>query len=54
MKSLKERVMDVYHKLGPEIVIDETGKKVNLRDNLFFTHITRAYYTLKGYSVEIE
>jgi len=46
--------MDVYYKLGPEIIVDEANKKVNLRDNLFFTHLTRTYYTLRGYNVSIE
>jgi len=54
MKNLKEIVMDIYSKLGPEIMIDEPNKKVDLKDNLLFTHLTRAYYHLKGYSVEIE
>jgi len=54
MKSLKDIVIDTYHKFGPEVVIDEANKKISLKDNLFFTHLTRAYYALRGYSVEIE
>jgi len=54
MKSLKDMVMNAYQKLGPEIIIDETNKRVSLKDNWFFTHLTRTYYALRGYNVEIE
>jgi len=54
MRSLKEIVTDAYHRIGPEIRVDEINKKVNLRDNLFFTHLTRTYYALKGYKIKIE
>jgi hypothetical protein len=54
MKSLKDIVMNAYQKLSPKIIIDESNRKVVLKDNLFFTHLTQAYYTLRNYSVKIE
>jgi hypothetical protein len=36
----------------PRIEIDESSKTVHIRGGIFFNNITRAYYMIKGYSIE--
>ena len=45
-------VKKVWEEIGPELKVDRDTKQVYLKENLFFSNITEAYYTLKGYSVE--
>ena len=45
-------VKKVWKEIIPELEVDRDAKQVYLKENIFFSNITEAYYTLKGYSVE--
>jgi hypothetical protein len=52
-KSGSSRLLKkIFEGLGPEVEINEKEKSVYIKEGIFFSHLTEAYYILKGYSIE--
>ena len=53
--SLRQIVNSVYRKLGPDVVVDElnrTNRTIEIKEKYLFSHITEAYYILRGCEVK--
>ncbi len=53
-KVMDEEFIAIWKSVGPELNIDKENKMVHIYPNLFFSRLTKLYYTLRGYTTLIE
>jgi hypothetical protein len=53
-KNINEEFISIWKSVGPELNVDRENKIAHIYPNLFFSRLTKFYYTLRGYTAFIE
>jgi hypothetical protein len=53
-KDITKEFLDNWKSVGPELKINKEKREVYIYPNLFFSQLTKIYYTIKGYTAFIQ
>lgn len=54
LEKISKEFLDNWKSVGPELNINEEKREVHIYPNLFFSGLTKIYYTLRGYTAVIK